>query len=211
MTTQKIFLIIVGVIVVLYFLRSAFKNHKKSTSIDTRRPSNEKLPKQEVANDKLVIANNLSNVEIEKILTYFCNSYNNESYQALPRLYKLNERQFAVTFPYDIEFSMFCVFVNYVHYPMDFDKSIDVTAWTTTKNGQTWITEKSANKRVMLFIPYDDTEYDNVYLTTEDNIGYKLGFALGHEKQLLDFPKSRFVPTKIEIGELSNMNYMDYK
>ena len=211
MKTQTIILVLVGVIVVLYFLRSVFTNQKTDPSIDTRRPSSEKLPKQEVPNDKLVIANNLSNVEIDKILTGFCNNYNNRSYQALPRLYKLNERQFAVTFPYDIEFSMFCFFVNYVHYPMGFDKSIDVTAWTTTKSGQTWITEKSASKRVMLFIPYDDTEYDNVYLTTEDNIGYKLGFASGHEKQLLDFPKSRFVPTKIEIGELSNMEYTDYK
>jgi hypothetical protein len=63
----------------------------------------------------------------------------------------------------------------------------------------------------MLFIPYDDTEYDNVYLTTEDNIGYKLGFAVGHEKQILDFPKLNFVEPQIEIDELAEKDYTDYK
>ena len=211
MKTQTIILVLVGVILVLYFLRSTFKNQKTDPSTNATRPSSEKIPKQEILNDKLVISNNLTNAEIDKILTGFCNNYNEQNYQAIPRLYKLNEKQFAVTFPYDIEFEIFCYFVNYVRYPMGFNKSFEVKAWTTTKSGQKWITEQSANKKVMLFIPDDDKEYDNVYLTTEDNIGYKLGFAVGHEKQLLDFPKSRFVKPQIEIEELLNMNYKDYK
>jgi len=211
MKTQTLILVIVGIIVVVYFLRSMFTNQKKEPFVNTERPSNDKLPKQEIQNDKLVISNNITFEEIDKILTGFCNNYNSKSYQALPRLYKLNERQFAITFPFDIEFTIFCFFVNYVRYPMGFKKSFEVTGWTTTKSGQNWITEKSANKRVMLFIPFDDTEYDNVYLTTEDNIGYKLGFAVGHEKQLLDFPKSYFVKPQIEIEGLTGKEYTDYK
>ena len=201
----------ITVILIIVFIILPYNITSANAHTNTTRPSNEELPKQEIPNDKLVISNNLSNDEIDKILTGFCNIYNQESYQALPRLHKLNERQFAVTFPYDVEFVMFCFFVNYVHYPVGFNKSFEVTAWTTTKNGQTWITEKSANKRVMLFIPHDDTEYDNVYLTTDDNIGYKLGFAVGHENQLLSFPKLPFVKPQIEIEELSNKDYTDYK
>jgi len=202
---------LVGAIVVVSFLWVTFINQKKEPSTNNVRPLDEKLPKQKVQNDRLVISTNITFEEINKILTGFCNMYNEKTYKALPRLYKINERQFAITFPYDIEFSIFCFFVNYVHYPMGFKKSFEVTGWTTTKKGESWITEKITSKRVMLFIPYDDTEYDNVYLTTEDNIGYKLGFALGHEKQLLDFPKLNFVKPQIEIEELVEKDYTDYK
>ena len=87
----------------------------------------------------------------------------------------------------------------------------DVTAWTTTKSNDTWITEKSANKKVMLFIPSDDTEHDNVYMTTSDNIEYKLGFAVGEEKQLLNTPKRRYIPPDFEISDLTNKEFEDFR
>lgn len=137
--------------------------------------------------------------------------YNKESYQAQPRLTKLTERKFAITFPYDIDFEIFCYFLNYIEYPMELQWSPDVTAWTTTKSSDTWITEKAANKKAMLFIPTDDTEHDNVYMTTQDNIGYKLGFAMGEEKQLLDTPKKRYVEPSIKISELTNNEFEDFE
>jgi hypothetical protein len=137
--------------------------------------------------------------------------YNKENFQAQPRLTKITEREFAITFPYDIDFEIFCYFVNYLEYPMELKWSPDVTAWTTTKSSDTWITEKAANKKAMLFIPTDDTEHDNVYMTTQDNIGYKLGFAMGEEKQLLDTPKKRYVEPSIEISELTNNEFEDFK
>jgi len=118
MKTQTLILVIVGAVVVIWILWSMFANQKKEQHT-TERPSSDKLPKQEVQNDKLVISNNITFEEIDKILKGFCNMYNQkDSYDALPRLYKINERQFAITFPYDIEFTIFCYFVNYVRYPM---------------------------------------------------------------------------------------------
>jgi len=201
MKTQTTIFILVGVIAVICFIWIILAKRNKAPHSENIRPLNEKLPEQEIQNDKLVILNNITILEIEKILTDFCNLYNQEKYQALPRLYQLSERQFAVTFPYDIEFKIFCFFVNYAHYPMEFKKSFEVTGWTT---------ETSTNKKVMLYIPNDDTEYDNVYLTTDDNIGYKIGFALGNKKQLLDIPKQYFTKPIIEIEELTNKDYKDY-
>ena len=63
----------------------------------------------------------------------------------------------------------------------------------------------------MLFVADDDTEGDNVYMTTSDNAGYKLGFAVGEEKQLLDHPKKNFRPPPIEIEELANKEFEDFK
>ncbi len=210
MKTQIIVLGITAVVLIIYFMWSRYIK-KSGPGRAATRPSPNYLPEKEVPNDKLVIVSNITSMEIDRILTGFCNSYNKERYRSLPRLYKLNDSQFAVTFPYDIEFTIFCYFLNYVRYPMGFEKSFDVTGWTTTKSGETWITEKSAGKRVMLFVPAGDTEYDNVYLTTDDNIGYKLGFALREEKQLLDFPEKSFVKPQIEIGALAPKEFKDYK
>ncbi len=43
----------------------------------------------------------------------------------------------------------------------------------------------------MLFVPENDIDCDNVYLTTEDNIGYKLCFD--DTQQRLDFPAQHYV------------------
>jgi hypothetical protein len=211
---MKPLLIVIGLIlavIIFYALRTKMKTSEPQPDKDSRRPSQSSLPTQTKQNDKLVIVKGISQSDLKHVLIGFCNMYNKESFQAQPRLTKLTEREFAITFPYDIDFEIFCYFVNYIEYPMELKWTPDVTAWTTTKSSDTWITEKSANKKVMLFIPKDDTEHDNVYMTTSDNIGYKLGFAMGEEKQLLDTSKKRYVQADLEISELTNKEYEDFK
>jgi hypothetical protein len=211
---MKPLLIVIGLIlavIIFYALRTKMKTSEPQPDKDSRRASQSSLPTQTKQNDKLVIVKGISQSDLKHVLIGFCNMYNKESFQAQPRLTKLTEREFAITFPYDIDFEIFCYFVNYIEYPMELKWTPDVTAWTTTKSSDTWITEKSANKKVMLFIPKDDTEHDNVYMTTSDNIGYKLGFAMGEEKQLLDTSKKRYVQADLEISELTNKEYEDFK
>lgn len=47
---------------------------------------------------------------------------------------KISDKKFAITFPYDIDFVHLCFLVNYVAYPMDFDKGFKATGWASTKN-----------------------------------------------------------------------------
>ena len=211
MKTQSIIVGLIASIVVLYFIWTKFKNQKPQADKNTSRPSTKLSPAQEKQNEKLVIVKDVSYTDLQTILTGFCNMYNKERYQAQPRLIKITEREFAITFPFDIDFEIFCYFINYVQYPMDFDKAFNVTGWTTTKSGDNWITEKSANKKVMLFIPSDDKDHDNVFMTTIDNVGFKLGFAMGEEKQLLDGPKKKFSTPTINILELANKEHKDFK
>jgi hypothetical protein len=211
MKMQTIIIGIIIAVVAFYFIKTRFLNQVIEPDKDLTRPSIKNLPKQEIANDKLVIIDNITSIELDSILNGFCNMYNKESFQAQPRTHKLNERKYAITFPFDIEFEIYCYFINYIHYPMGFDKSFEVVGWTTTKSGHNWITEKTANKKVMLYIPADDEEHDNVYLTTNDNIGYKLGFAMGEEKQLLDNPNRTFIKPTIEVNELTDKEQKDYK
>lgn len=150
-------------------------------------------------------------MNIKKILQELCNSYNKETYQAIPRLTKLSDKKFAITFPYDIDFEIYCYLINYLNYPIGFDRQFKTIGWTTTKSTDSWVTEKSANKNVMLFISDFDTEYDNVFLTTTDNIGYKLGFAMGEEMQLLDKPEKNYIKQPLNISELATKEYADFK
>lgn len=63
----------------------------------------------------------------------------------------------------------------------------------------------------MLFIPEADNEHDNVFLTTDDNIGYKLGFAMGEEKQFLLTPKKKYLASTIDIKTLTEKEAQDFQ
>lgn len=206
--------IILGILILsilLYLAWVELKNQSPQADTDTKRPAENSLPTTEIANDKLVIVDDINETDIKRILQEFCNSYNKKAYQAIPRMIKLSENKYAVTFPFDINFDIFCFFINYVNYPVGFDRQFNATGWTTTKPNDIWIKEKIANKKVMLFVSEYDTEYDNVFLTTSENIGYKLGFALGEESQPLDKPEKNYVMQPIDFSEIENYPHFDYK
>lgn len=201
----------IAVVTIVLFAWIKLKNQKPQPDTDTRRPTENILPTNKIENDKLVIVEDVGENEINKIIQEFCNLYNKETYQAIPSLTKLSEKKFAVIFPYDINFEIYCYFINYVNYPMGFDRHFKTIGWATTKPTDNWITEKSVNKNVMLFVSDNDTEYDNVFLTTFDNIGYKLGFAMGEEKQLLNRPEKSYVKQPIDINEIETKQHIDFK
>lgn len=186
---NKTLLVIFGVIMIVLLLKScASKNNSKNES----RPIVKDLPKDKVENDKVVLIENVNFDEVKKAIQQFCNNYNQEDYRALPLLTILSENKFVVTFPYDIDFVTYCFFVNYMYYPNDISYKPTINAWTTTKVTDQWIKDDIANKKVMLYIPADDKDFDNVYLTASNNIGYKMGFAVGEESQKLDTPKQKY-------------------
>ena len=199
----KTILIIIGVAVLILIIKAFIPSGQKPEH-DPSRPSVDKKPAHENPNDKLIVVKDADYETLRKVLIEFCNMYNKESFQAQPRLIKFSDGELAITFPYDINFEIYCYFINYIPNPMDIKWQPRVTAWATTKSSDTWITEKTANKKVMLFLADDDTEHDNVFLTTEDNIGYKLGFAFGEEKQSLATPKKKYISPTVDINSLTD-------
>lgn len=73
------------------------------------------------------------------------------------------------------------------------------------------MTDEIVNKSVMIFIPAWDKEYDNVYLTTQDNNGYKMGFAVGEEHHKLDKPVMQFDKLSFDLNILKDRETIDYK
>ena len=204
---MKTLLIIGGIIVVGFILKSCISNNN---SKNESRPINTEMPTEKIKNDKIVLIENVKLEDFKNVLQKFCNNYNQENLRALPLLTILSENKFVVTFPYDTDFATYCFFVNYMYYPNDIIYKPTIKAWTSTKQSDDWMTNDIANKKVMLYIPSDDKDYDNVYLTTFDNIGYKMGFAMGEEKQKLNNPRQSYVePIKLE--ELNGKEEIQYK
>jgi hypothetical protein len=195
------------VIVLMKFAPSLFKN---DSAKNTSRPLFSSKPGKEITNDKLLIVGKISYDDVKKAITGFCNMYNQEDWAALPRLIKLAEGQFAITFPYDVEFRILCFFVNYLAYPEDLNINPEVTGWTTTTPGDYWIKSEAVDKKAMLFLPKIDTEYDFVLMTTEDNIGYKLSFASRAQKQLSTLPERDYAAPKVNVNELSSIEGEDF-
>jgi hypothetical protein len=200
-------LIIGGIIVVGFILKSCISNNN---SKNQNRPNNVEIPSEKIKNYKIVLIENVKLEDLKNALQKFCNNYNQENLRALPLLTVLEENKFVVTFPYNTDFETYCYFVNYIYYPNDIIYKPTIKAWTSTTQNDSWMTNEIVNKKVMLFIPNDDKDYDNVYLTTSDNIGYKMGFAMGEEKQKLNNPRQTYVePIKLE--ELIGKEEIQYK
>ncbi|TWR29292.1 hypothetical protein FPZ43_10040 [Mucilaginibacter pallidiroseus] len=175
------------------------------------RPSDDKLPTIKRDNDKIIMVENVQHDDLRRALIKFCELYNESDFAALPRLCQISQGKYAVTFPYDIDFMTFCFAVNFLGYPTDIAWAGKVRAWATTKSTDEWVTRESANKKVMLFLAEDDKDYDNVFLTTEDNIGYKLGFASGEEKQMLSTPNERYIKPKVALEDFNTLKFEDFK
>jgi len=211
---NKTFLII-GAIVVIGMV--IFKFGTKSTDSDlknTLRPNNSTKPTSFIKNDKVVIVKNVKLEYLKIAIEQFCNLSNQDEFIVLPRLIILDNK-FVITFPYDIKFDQFCFFVNYIKYAHELilkpDYKPDIKAWCTTETTFTWMTDEIVNKKVMIYIPNWDQEYDNVYLTTQDNLGFKMGFALGEENKRLIKPELQFEKINIELSTITSNEKLDFE
>ena len=204
---MKTLFIIGGILVVAFILKSCISNNNRKNK---SRPKNAEIPTEKIQNDKIVLIENVKSEDLKNAIQKFCNNYNQENLTVLPLLTIFSENKFVITFPYDTDFGTYCYFINYMYYPNDIFHKPIIKAWTSTKQNDDWMTNEIVNKNVMLFIPSDDKDYDNVYLTTSDNIGYKMGFAMGEEKQKLNNPRQTYVEP-INLEELKGKEGIQYK
>jgi len=210
---NKIFLII-GIIIVVGFLIYKFRFKSSETDLkNTSRPDNMNKPTTIKANDKIILIKNLKFDYLKQAINQLCNMSNQKQYIVLPRLTVLNN-EYVITFPYDIDFDQFCYFINYMKYAHELslkpDYKPEIKAWCTTKPDYAWMTSEIADKTVMIYIPDWDKDYDNVYLTTQDNLGFKMGFALGEEHKKMDNPVLQFEKMPNDLS-LDNKETIDFE
>jgi len=194
-----IVLIVIAGIVIIKFrfggesLEQGLKN-KSRPNINTK-------PTTLIENDKLIQVSNLKFEYLEKAITQYCNLNNQSEFGTLPSVVEKGN-DYLIFFPYNTDFENFCYFVNYIQYAhelcLNSDYKPKIKAWCTLDKHK-WVRDEMIGKKAFIYIPSWDEECDNVYLTTEDNAGYIMGFAVGETCKKLDRPASRFVERNYEL------------
>lgn len=206
---MKTVFIVAALVIIVLVLKACISGNTGANNSTS--PTSNKKSKTIKENDKFIVVSRVGYGDIIKALMAFSKTYSNDAYPVVLRLSQVSTDTFVVTFPYDIDFVTFCFAVNFLKYPTDIKWESSVKAWATAKPGEEWITDKMVNKKIMLFLAEDDKEYDNVFLTTQDNIGYKMGFAYGEEKQLLITAKEDYVEPTIKYQDIQQLKFEDFE
>lgn len=206
--------IIIGIIaVVVYFAFQYFnKNSEKLTNENYSSKYN--VVKQITENDKQILVENVDYNLIKKAVQDFTKSYDNPqqiNLKPTSRLHKIDDNQVIITFPYDVEFNIFCYYVNYLKYPIDLNYKANITGWTSTKATYNWLNKEFENQKAMIFINPNDNEYDNIMLTTEKGRTYKIGFAIGEGLQNHNGTILKYKPTAFSNSELEKSKMEEIK
>lgn len=198
--------LITGLIITLVFYLYGKMKQRRSSDSKINGSALHLVTKQ-VQNDKLVVVSNISEFELNLVIEGFRKMYNDKKTNVILRITRLGEAKFAITFPYDIEFDIYCFFINYLNFPFEIKRAVEVLGWATTKLTDCWITEENANKKVMIYLSSIDKDGDNVYLTTIDNLGYKLSFASDKARNLLHGPELFYKAPEVSTDKLKESEF----
>jgi hypothetical protein len=130
--------------------------------------------------DKEVLVRGWSDTELRQIIRDFQQVYRDR----LPQNFSTNVQAgdgglLRLTFPSDIAPEFFCWLINYVQYPRDFDlksRTILVVGRATISSDFLPSEQSLIGKRMMLYIPADDKDYDVVFAQV-DGQSYKYPFS----------------------------------
>lgn len=168
--------IIIAVIVAIFALLSCVRVQKKEQQVTMMNC----LLKDETPNGKRVImTKHMNRTEIENAIVAFIKlNEKNGSPIARPTVKPKDNDTFLIYFPNSTTYDLFCYWVNYFVYS-NREKRYNnhVTGWYEVGAEAKGVWTPFANQTWMLYIPETDTEYDNVYITTESGACYKQEFS----------------------------------
>jgi hypothetical protein len=198
--------------IIAYFVLKLI-NQKKENSIYLSQEGNIASKPLPIKNDKLIYVENVSLNLLKQAVEDFTNNYR-DSKSAFPppctKIHIIDNTSFIITFPENIDFEIFCYFINYLKYPFDIDYEIEITAWTTTKSDYIWLNKNFENESSMIYIATDDNEYDNVIITLQNGTCYKLDFG-GNLNELDDSNLSDYESPKYTDRDLSKYKTVEIK
>jgi hypothetical protein len=157
-------------------------------------------------NDKIIIISGAGYNKLRETVHGFRVSCGDRATVIRPRIVRYAEKGGVIIFPFDIKLDSFMQLVNYLVYPIDVSWKARITGWATV-NFDDLKPGKKDHAKVMVFVPDDDTEHDNVFMTSVANNGYKYTFDGTFTK--LDKPNRPYAPQAVEINELTGLPFED--
>lgn len=102
---------------------------------------------------------------------------------------------------------LFVYLVNYIKYSEGKESKIEVKGYTVAEDENIFPNE-FINKEVLVYLPNDNKEYDNVYSISEDNITYKISFSGDKikEETLINFSKLEFIFSRLGSPNIIKLN-----
>jgi len=156
-------------------------------------------------NDRIIVVKNITADDLVLGLKGFVTQYEEDISLSAIKASQLSEKDFAVTFPYGIVFELFCYAINYLDSVFVELPGSSVRGWTTLMPYELKLSEGATPQRIMVYVSESDLEGDNVYLVTEENIGYKHGFAWRADCYLLPSADRNYI-TPPDLG--INLHYV---
>lgn len=131
-------------------------------------------------NDKVILVKGWNEVEIQKIINDFIETYRKDGYPSYSiEPHKQEENLFRLTFPQDVHPRLFTFLINYLAYPFDLDlkNRTVIVAGKTTLSAAFDVDSSVVGKKAILYIPQDDQDHDVVYMQTESGINFANSFT----------------------------------
>lgn len=137
------------------------------------------LLKDEKADGTRIIVVSMTEKEINQAIDVFMRSYENSvTVDPVRPVMTREDGAFLLQFPNSTPYNLFCFWVNYIVYSNKEKRyNNNVLGWYEVGADAVGVWSQFAGQRLMFFIPGSDTEFDNVYFTTEDNQCFKQEFA----------------------------------
>ena len=124
---------------------------------------------------RIIMATQMSENEIKDAINGFIKLYEENGDKVdRPQVTQLEENSFMLRLPDTTPYDLFCYWVNYLVYSNEKKKyNNNITGWY---EGSAYA-QLFPKQILMVYVPEIDTKYDNVYITTKDNLCYKQEFA----------------------------------
>jgi hypothetical protein len=142
-------------------------------------PMHQLLEDDMLGGKRIIVATRMKGTEVSAAIDDFIElSAKNGNIIDRPVVRKQENGAFFICLPDSTTYDQFCYWVNYLVYSnADKRYNNNITGWYEVASGAKGVWEAFAGQRLMVYVPETDTEYDNVYLTTQSNACYKQEFA----------------------------------
>jgi len=123
--------------------------------------------------DNFITINGGNYDDIKKSLKDWIDLYS-ESLQAglIFELYKSEENSYIIKVDNRLDNERFFYLVNYLKYPVDVEYELNIEGFTTGKDDNVL-----KGKKLLVYLSPNDTDYDNVFVITNENKNYKVDFG----------------------------------